>query len=94
MLRVPVIFKEWVPEGSIFFLWLGITPRGSGCNCRTVDTEQSCSPCKYPLHGEHTEQNMNGWSLSAVALHAPAKHLHLQSLHVAFAEHSREISFA
>ena len=44
--------------------------------------------------GEHTEQNMNSWSLSAVALHAPAEHLELQSIHVAFAEHSREISFA
>ena len=44
--------------------------------------------------GEHAEQNMNSWSLSAVALHAPAKHLELQRIHVAFAEHSREISFA
>jgi len=43
---------------------------------------------------EHNEQNMNSWSLSAVALHAPAKHLQLHSIHVAFAEHSREISLA
>ena len=37
--------------------------------------------------GEHTEQSVNSSSLSA-------KHLELQSIHVAFAEHSREISFA
>ena len=94
MLRLPVIFQKWVSEGSTFFLSLGITPSGSGSNCPTVDTEQSCSPCNRFFDGEHTKQNMNSWSLSAVALHAPAEHLELQSIHVAFAEHSREISFA